>query len=113
MIRRRLPNRRMSVNSSLDDGRYTATVGFDELARPRELFLSGGKPGSAMDALLGDVAVAVSVALQHGVRASAMAASVGRAGAPSVAVSVVGQALDLIATYERDHDELIEIRAGR
>lgn len=100
MIRRRLQNRRPAVTHQL--GGCTATVGFDELGRPREVFLTGGKAGSDMDAVFGDVAVAVSVALQHGVSAEAMAASVGRAGSPPVAVSIIGVALDLLASYEQE-----------
>jgi ribonucleoside-diphosphate reductase alpha chain len=104
MIRRRLPNRRPAVTHDLEvEGRpYKATVGFDEIGRPRELFLSGGKPGSDLDAMLADIGVAVSVALQSGVSAEAMAASIGRAGSPPAAISPVGTALDLLAEYERD-----------
>src|SRR5437762_3703583 len=93
--RRRLPNRRAAVTHDVhvEGGRYIASIGFDELARPRELFLSGGKSGSQMDAILGDVAVAVSVALQSGVPAEAMANSVGRTGSPPAAISVIGTAL--------------------
>src|SRR4051794_37930038 len=63
--RRRLPNRRPAVTHEIvvDGSRFVASIGFDELARPRELFLTGGKPGSQVDAILGDAAVAVSVAL--------------------------------------------------
>ena len=50
-------------------------MGFNE---PRELFLTGGKEGSTLDALLADAAVAISVALQHGVSAKALAKSAGR-----------------------------------
>jgi hypothetical protein len=102
MIRRRLPNRRPAMTHGIDGGKYTATIGFDELGRPRELFLTGAKPGSDMDAVLGDLAVALSVALQCGVGAEAMAVSVGRAGAPPVAISAIGQVLDLIAQYEHE-----------
>lgn len=103
MIRRRLPNRRAAVTHDLevDDRRYQASIGFDELGRPRELFLTGPKAGSNMAVVLADLAVAVSVALQHGVTAEAMALSVGRSGSPPVATSVVGAALDLLAAYER------------
>lgn len=111
--RRRLPNRREAVTESIEffagDGRiarYEAAVGFDELGRAKELFLSGAKAGSDMAATLADTAVALSVALQHGVSATSMAVSIARvapadglrAGTPA---SVVGAALDLLARYER------------
>ena len=103
LVRQRLPNRRLAVTHDLDIGgrRYQATVGLDERCRPRELFLAGAKAGSDMAAVLADLAVGVSVALQHGVAAEAMAVSVGRAGAPPTAISIVGAALDLLAAYER------------
>ena len=47
--------------------------------RPKEVFLFGAKDGTDMAAVLADTAVALSVALQHGVPAQAMAASIGRA----------------------------------
>jgi hypothetical protein len=98
--RRRLPNRRDSVTHDIGGGRFRATIGFDKTGRPRERFLNSTKPGSEIDVILGDVAVAVSVALQCGTSAEAMAGSVGRAGSPPVAVSVIGAGLDLLAEYE-------------
>jgi len=106
--RRRLPNRRPAVTHDIDveGGRYVATIGFDELARPRELFLSGGKAGSQIDALLGDVATAISVALQSGVSAEALARSISRVsqgdGLPTLPGSVIGAALDLLVRWEPD-----------
>ena len=54
--RRRLPNRRPSHTETLQvDGQtFAATVGFDECGRPRELFLTAGKEGSLLNALLAD-----------------------------------------------------------
>ena len=80
-VRKRLPNRRPSHTETLEVAgqAVTATVGFDPADdQPRELFLSAGKEGSTLDALLADAAVAISVALQHGVTAQALAKSVGR-----------------------------------
>ncbi len=78
--RQRLPNRRPSHTEILQvDGQvFTATVGFDECSQPRELFLMAGKEGSMLNALLADAAVVISIALQHGVTAAALAKSVGR-----------------------------------
>ncbi len=90
----RLPNRRSAHTETLEvDGQtFTATVGFDEHGRPRELFLMAGKEGSMLNALLADAAVVISVALQHGVSSEALARSVGRLPASPV-------------TPARDHDE--------
>jgi hypothetical protein len=83
--RKRLPNRRMAVSETIEfvrsDGglaSYEATIGFDDQGRPKEIFLFGAKAGSDMALALADTAVALSVALQHGVTAQAMALSVSR-----------------------------------
>ena len=54
--RQRLPNRRPTHTATLDvDGQtLTATIGFDPVTgHPRELFLSGSKQGSSLDAKTG------------------------------------------------------------
>lgn len=105
MNRQRLRNRRASLTETISIARadgapvsYEATVGFDNYAKPREIFLSGAKAGSDMAAALEDTAVSLSVALQYGVPAAAMARSISRIdGQPT---SIVGAALDLICRYE-------------
>lgn len=120
-IRQRRPSRRPSHTETLQvDGQtFTATVGFDpETGQPRELFLTAGKEGSLLSALLADAAVVISVALQHGVPAAALAKSVGRLPAGPVApvdfdnapgqkvpASPIGAALDLVSAFERERSE--------
>jgi hypothetical protein len=103
VTRERLPNRRSVVTHDVEMGAvaYRASIGFDADGAPREIFMSSGKPGSHVDALLNDAAVAISVALQSGVSASAMAASIGSTGDPPEPVSAIGSALALLAAYER------------
>ncbi len=95
---------------------FDATVGLDpEDGQPRELFLSGGKSGSMLDALLGDVAVVVSVALQYGITPAALAKSLARVPASRLVptdpatlsgqahtapASVIGAALNLLREFE-------------
>ncbi len=92
---------------------FTATIGFDpESDQPRELFLTAGKEGSMLNALLADAAVAISVALQSGVPAAALAKSAGRLPADpvdldhalgqKVPASPIGAALDLITSFEKE-----------
>ncbi len=79
-VRRRLPNRRPCHTEALEIAgqAFTATVGFDpEDDSPRELFLTAGKEGSLLNSLLADAAVVISVALQYGVPAAALARSIG------------------------------------
>src|SRR2546430_1832178 len=101
--RRRLPNRRRAETADIVIGNMvvSATVGFDETGAPKEIFLAGGKTGSAMDFLLADAAVALSVSLQHGVPAAALAKSIARIpetidGSATKAASIIGGALDLL-----------------
>ena len=123
--RRRLPNRRPSHTETLEVAgqTVTATVGFDpKTNRPCEVFLTAGKEGSTLSALLADAAVAISVALQHGVSAQALAKSIGRlpemATTPAdldqaqparLPASPIGAALDLLRSFEngpaRPHDK--------
>ncbi len=111
--RTRLPNRRPSHTETLTVGGqvFTAAVGLDpETGRPRELFLSAGKEGSLLNAMLADAAVAISVALQHDVPAEALAPSVGRLPAGMVTPADLDQpqAEKLPASRsERRLDELI------
>ncbi len=114
--RQRLPNRRPSHTETLAVAgqTFTATVGFDPATcRPCEVFLTGGKEGSTLDALLADAAVVISVALQHGVSAKALAKSIGRlpemATTPAdldqaqparLPASPIGAALDLLRSFE-------------
>ena len=113
----RLPNRRECHIETLEvDGQtFTCCIGFDpETGQPRELFLSGGKQGSQIDALLSDAATAISVALQFGVLPSALAKSIGRlpdlpvspakldsSATSGHAASPIGAAIDLLCEYGR------------
>ena len=114
--RQRLPNRRPSHTETLEVAgqAFTATVGLDPAdGTPRELFLTAGKEGSMLNAMLADAAVVISVALQHGVRAAALAKSVGRLPASPAApanldhvpgqkvpASPIGAALDLVSSFD-------------
>ncbi len=114
--RHRLPSRRRAETRELAVGGsvLTATIGFDAAGRAAELFLSGAKDGSGMAAILDDASVVISIALQHGIPACALAKSIARLpltplaslyldcpdGARPAAASVIGAALDLIAEYQ-------------
>ena len=116
--RRRLPSRRPSHIETLEVGGqvFTACVGFDpKSGRPRELFLDAPKPDSMFGAMLADVATIVSISLQYGVPAAALAKSVGRLPdlpvlpadldqntAGSHPASAIGAAVDLLCQFERD-----------
>jgi len=116
-----LPNRRPSHVETLEvtGQEFTACVGFDPATgAPCEIFLNAGKEGSQVDALLSDAATIISVALQYGVPAAALAKSVGRSPnlstlpgsldqltAGSQPASAIGAAVDLLCEFERKSAE--------
>ncbi len=116
MTRARLPNRRPSETATLEVGgqKFEVCVGFDpETGRPLEVFLNAGKEGSGFVVLMADAAILISIALQHGIEASALAKSINRlpptAPAPGsfeqLAIglepaSAIGAALDLLCCLE-------------
>ena len=67
-MRNTLPNRRPSETFAFDhEGHlYIASVGYDWHGHPAEVFLTTGKPGTGVETVSRDCAVAVSLALQHG-----------------------------------------------
>jgi hypothetical protein len=79
-----LPLRRQSVTIAADhDGQaFTLTVGLYDDGRPGEVFADHHKSGSAMQAILSDACVLVSIALQHGISPEALGRSLGRVPAP-------------------------------
>ena len=83
MSRTRLPDRRPSMTMQFvyEANTYSVTLGFD-VANNRigEVFTHGAKVGSAMDRILDDACVALSLLLQHGVEPAA-------AGVPAWAAS--------------------------
>ena len=96
-----LPDRRPCLTEPIEAGGVAAyaTIGFDpETGAAREIFLrprAGARVGSATDHLADDVAVVISVALQHGVPAAALARSLGHLpdGTPA---SIVGATMQLL-----------------
>ena len=116
--RQRLPNRRDNRIETLEVAGQTfeACVGLcPETGQPRELFLNAGKEGSLLNALLADAAVVISIALQHGIPAAALAKSIGRLPAGPVTpadlegpqpgrvpASPIGAALDLLRRFEEN-----------
>ena len=83
--RERLPARRPNqtrvirwAGSDDQPTEFSVTVGFFMDGRPGEVFANGHKVGSAMQSLLEDSCVAISLALQGGVRPEDLSHSMGR-----------------------------------
>src|SRR5215471_3523239 len=79
--RRQLPTRRLWETRDIETGnaRLSATIGFYPEGIPAELFMGGAKDGSGLAAILDDASVVISIALQHGIPARALAKSISRA----------------------------------
>ena len=97
--RERLPHRRENTTVPVEAGGIEAyaTLGFTDEGRPLEIFLRprpGVKAGSPVEFLIDDIAVILSIAIQHGLSPEALAGSLGRNddGSPS---SIVGASLEL------------------
>lgn len=108
MSREILPARRRSetfdfehVNASFMTFKYRATVGFYDDGRPGEVFLNAAKITTDMDIAARDAAILLSFALQTGVDAERVRASMTRDpdGRP---LGVIGTLLDLIAGQRKE-----------
>lgn len=96
--RHRLPNRRWCSTKELhhQGTSYHVTVGIYADGQPGEVFIQGAKIGSAMSHLVHDVAVLISIAMQHQVPLRIMTDAVARVGANGAAQSIAGAVLDLL-----------------
>ncbi len=79
----------------------TATIGYFDDGRVAEIFIDPPKLSNDAANLARDIAVLISIALQHGVPVEEMRAAVGRTeeGEPH---SIAGSALDLLAREADD-----------
>jgi len=104
MTRIRLPNRRPNETVELifNDTAYAVTIGYYPAAGSvGEVFTHGAKVGSAMDAILDDACVALSMLLQHGTEPIDLASSMGRHGDGQTPASIIGALADLLVSAGR------------
>jgi hypothetical protein len=94
-MRTPLPNRRSCETVKLQHGgmaaAYHVTVGFYPDGTAGEIFISTNKVGTAIDALARDIAVLMSLGLQHGCPLATMRHALTREadGAPSTIAGAV------------------------
>ena len=99
MTRQRLPNRRANETVAVihEGSTYAVTLGFEPATgQVREIFSHCAKVGSAMDGILDDVCILLSILLQHGVQPSSFAGSMGRLGPSGEPASVIGRLAGLL-----------------
>jgi hypothetical protein len=99
--RRRLPNRRRSevLDYDINGSRYTASVGYYNDDRVGEIFLRSAKSGTHVNIAMIEIAVAVSMALQHGCDMDTLRAAMPRTE-DGMAEGAMGRLLDLLARKE-------------
>jgi ribonucleoside-diphosphate reductase alpha chain len=94
--RQRLPNRRWCSSQEMHHHgtAYHLTIGIYADGQPGEVFIDGARIGSGMYHLVHDVAVLISIAMQHRVPLQVMADAVARVGASGTPHSIAGAVLD-------------------
>lgn len=106
--RETLPNRRTSELVTFEHGGFRCSgqvTFYDPLtpARPAEVFLDLGKPGSEVQAMARDAAVIASLALQYGAPFEALRSALTRLD-DGKAAGPMGALFDLVARLERQGD---------
>lgn len=99
MPRQHLPNRRANETVAVthEGHTYAVTLGFDPATgEVREIFTHGAKVGSAMDGILADTCILLSILLQHGLPPSSFAGSMGRLGHGGEPASIIGRLAGLL-----------------
>lgn len=102
--RQRLPNRRQNQTFELiyENMTYAVTFGYEPTTgEVQEAFTHGAKIGSAMDSILDDCCVLLSIMLQHDIRPSSFAGSMGYHGVDKEPSSIVGRLVNLLARQEK------------
>ena len=101
-----LPNRRPQTTLDLefDAHLYAVSVGFDDAGQVREVFVTGQRQGSMLDATLDDAAIIISHHLQRGGTAELLRRSMSRLGGglgtATAPASPIGAVVDLVASIE-------------
>lgn len=99
----RLPNRRDSESFAIEHLglRFRVQVSIYPDGRLGEIFIDAEKQNSAVGALGGDVAILISLLLQHGMGAADIGHALNR-DARGNAQSIVGTMVDLLAGLDRE-----------
>jgi hypothetical protein len=104
MARALFPPRRQSYVGHLTHQTIGYRIGFSFLSpdslsigKVREIFVSCDKPGSELEALARDAAIAISLGLQHGVPLEEFASSLTRGAAAAAApATLIGAVIDFV-----------------
>ena len=103
--RRRLPHRRGAVAVELEHAghRFRMQIGCFPDGTLAEIFLDAAKQNSALDAVSSDVAILLSLLLQHGAAPGEIGHALRRAP-DGTAASLVGAVVDRLAEMGPNHE---------
>jgi hypothetical protein len=103
MSRRILPQRRSAETFQLRfwNQPVSVTVGYYEDGTPGEIFVDAGKTGQDVQSTARDVAVVLSLALQHGATVATIQHAVTRSG-NGEAASILGAIIDQLSAFLSD-----------
>lgn len=108
MARDTLPNRRACATFEMKHGGqntvFAITVGYYADGRIGEVFISGAKAGSEIDAIARDGAVLLSIALQYGVPLETVKHAISR-NVDSSAITIIGAVIDQLAKMEGEKND--------
>lgn len=112
MTRDVLPERRAVETFDLwhDSMSFTVSIGFYDDGRPGEVFVTGTKAGSGVEAVSRDGAILISLALQHGVPVDVIRHAVTRTAGDEPS-SIIGAVVDRLARC-RPEDPATAIETG-
>ena len=103
-----LPARRPQVTADVafEGHTYAVSAGFDEVGAVREVFVTGQRQGSTLDATLDDAAIIISHHLQRGGTAKQLRRSMSRLGgglgSATSPASPIGAVVDLVAGIQAE-----------
>lgn len=108
--RTRLPDRRAAETFTVEFAgrRFDVSIGTDAAGAVAEIFLKGGHSGSELDIMLGDLGVAVSIALQYGAPPDVLARAFLR-NEDTTPAGIAAAAMDRATAMEAERAEREEV----
>ena len=106
-MRHPLPSRRQSTTQRLtfEGHKFHITIGFYDDGTPGEVFCDVGKTPQAVQQIISDACIVISIALQHGVPGEALGKSLPRAD-NGKCYTVIGVICNLLTAFSLgDKDE--------
>ncbi len=109
-MRVQLPSRRQSSNYNIEFSgqQFAVTVGFYPDGRPGEVFANAGKTPQAVQHIVADACILISIALQHGISAENLVQSLAHFsdGKPYTIIGAICKILTTAHFGDKDEEPL-------